>query len=208
MFERFESGYRQDAPLARSPVDNPIERLSDQGLGEPLSRFSGVSFNSGLYRVMATGTLRLSNTFIAHTFPGFANRITSFSYDWLGRIFALDSARLVAGSPAVVMFEPGTGQVLEIPCNLITFHENELVDHGEEALAAGFHKQWIAGGGAAPKLNQCVGYKKPLFLGGKDVIENLEISDLDVYWTLSAQLIQKARGLSPGTRVARVGLSG
>jgi hypothetical protein len=97
------------------------------------------------------------------------------------------------------MFEPGTGEALEIPCGIEGFHDQELVEHREEALAAKFHAAWLASGGRPPNCEECVGYKKPLFLGGKDVISNLEVQNLDVYWTLAAQLIRKAKGLPPGT---------
>ena len=109
----------------------------------------------------------------------------NFAYDWLGRIFALDPIRLVGGLPAVLMFEPGAGKTLEFPCNLLTFHDNELVDYREEALAEGFQRQWLVKCGVIPKQDQCIAYKQPLFLGGKDTIENLEISNLEVYWDLS-----------------------
>jgi Domain of unknown function (DUF1851) len=51
---------------------------------------------------------------------------------------------------------------------------------------------------------QCVGYQVPLFLGGKDSLENLEITDLDVYWSLSGQLRQGTWVLPPGTAVVQV----
>jgi hypothetical protein len=35
--------------------------------------------------------------------------------------------------------------------------------------------------GGEPNYDQCVGYKKPLFLAGVDDVENIELSDLDVY---------------------------
>ncbi|WP_277621809.1 T6SS immunity protein Tdi1 domain-containing protein, partial [Caballeronia zhejiangensis] len=58
--------------------------------------------------------------------------------------------------------------------------------------------------GAAPSYEECVGYRIPLFLGGKDVMDNLETSNLDVYWTLMAQLIRKARGLPIGTVFGKI----
>jgi hypothetical protein len=33
--------------------------------------------------------------------------------------------------------------------------------------------------------------QKALFLGGKDIIENLKISDIDVYWNIMGQVIKK-----------------
>jgi hypothetical protein len=156
---------------------------------------------------MSADSLEFAGVFIAQAFPGFSTRVEAFAYDWLGRIFALDPARLEEGLPSVLMFEPGTGQALEIPCNLLTFHENELNNFREEALAASFYGQWLARNGAAPRHDQCVGYKKLLFLGGTDVIENLKLSDLDVYWTLSGQLIRKTHGLPPGTRISNIDLN-
>jgi len=44
-----------------------------------------------------------------------------------------------------------------------------------------------------------MGYRKPLFLGGSDEVENLEVSDLDVYWHIMGQIIRKTKGLPQGT---------
>lgn len=59
--------------------------------------------------------------------------------------------------------------------------------------------QWS--GNPTPKFTQCVGYKRPLFLGGKDAVENLELSEVEVYWHLMGQLIRQAKGLPVGTPV-------
>jgi hypothetical protein len=100
------------------------------------------------------------------------------------------------------MFEPGTGEALAIPSNIQTFHDSELMEFGEAALAISFYQKWMAAsGGQAPAYTQCVGYKTPLFLGGTDEVKNLELSDLDVYWHLMGQLIVKTRSLPPGTPV-------
>ena len=99
------------------------------------------------------------------------------------------------------MFEPGTGEALEIPANLNTFHDDGLLDLGEAALAISFYEKWRSSGGAAPDYDQCIGYRRPLFLGGEDGIDNMEVSDLDVYWHITGQLIQKTRGLPQGTPV-------
>jgi len=207
MFERFESNYSQDAALPRPVGRIEVNNLNDPFLEDFFLRYGGVSFNKGLYRVMTAETIDMADDFISDAFPDFSKRDRAFAYDWLGRIFALDLMRLEEGLPSILLFDPGAGEVLEIPCNLVTFHEKELVEHGEEALAIGFHKQWLAKGGLVPNQNQCIGYKKPLFLGGKDTVENLHLSDLDVYWTLTGQLIRKTRGLPLGTRVGSVSIS-
>lgn len=37
--------------------------------------------------------------------------------------------------------------------------------------------------------SQCAGYKVPLFLNGQDTLDNLEVSDMEVYWEIMAPLI-------------------
>lgn len=177
---------------------------SDPDLGELLGTFGGSSFNSGIYRVLCGEDANKWNLLVASAFPSFGGRISCFGFDWLGRFFALDSARQESGKPAVVMFEPGTGQALEIPCSLVRFHESELIEFQEECLAKSFYDHWRSKGGEAPGITQCVGYKVPLFLGGADTVENLELSDIDVYWTVAAQLLQQSTGLPPGTLIRDV----
>jgi hypothetical protein len=96
------------------------------------------------------------------------------------------------------MFELGTGHALQIPCNLETFHEDELVHYSEEALALSFFDRWLEAGGEPPRLEECVGYKEPLFLGGDDDLANLEVSDLDVYWHIVGQALAAVRGKPDG----------
>jgi hypothetical protein len=204
MFSAFESHFRRDANLSRPQNNISIESSNDLQLKELLLRFAGVSFNNGLYRVMSPDIIVLAKSFVAEAFPSFSNSVVSFAYDWLGRMFALDANRREGNLPAVVMFEPGTAEALEIPCNLLTFHEIELIRYREAALAGDFHKQWLAKNRIMPKYDQCIGYKKPLFLSGQDTVENLELANLDVYWTLCGQLIQSTRGLPTGTRIGKI----
>ncbi|OLL31498.1 hypothetical protein BTH42_11190 [Burkholderia sp. SRS-W-2-2016] len=68
-------------------------------------------------------------------------------------------------------------------CDIESFHDQELVDYEDAALAEAFFGEWIRRGGPGPSNSQCVGYKRPLLLGGVDAVENLELIDLDVYWT-------------------------
>jgi hypothetical protein len=126
-----------------------------------------------------------------------AGRLIVFGYDWLGRLFAFDRSRIKAGEPLVAILEPGTGQVLEVPENFAGFIGTELVEYPDAVLASEFYGQWRAKGGVPPKPSECVGYVKPLFLGGEDSVENLEIIDLDVYISTCGQLeTQSKRGLA------------
>jgi len=135
-------------------------------------------------------------------FPEFAGRITCFGYDWQGTAFAVDSQRLEEGQPGVLMFEPGTAEILLIPANIETFHDALMIENPDAALTANIYvEDWLAAGGAQPAFDQCIGYKKPLFLGGEDDISNQELTDLEVYWHIMGQVIAKVKGLPPGTPV-------
>ena len=164
----------------------------------------GRSFSHGLYRVHSTGSSRAAAELVRSAFPEFAGRFACFGYDWLGRQFAVDSARGTPDDPEILMFEPGTGEALEVPVPFSQFHDEELVDFTEEALAQGFFSQWRGAGGAEPALDECIGYRKPLFLGGVDSVENLELIDLDVYWTVMGQLRQQVTRLPNGMRITGV----
>lgn len=191
MFEQFRLHYPRDPWGMELGNSSNLQNLSD--LSEFLTLFGGGSYQNGLYRTVVPSTIDTWNGRITEAFPEFDGRITCFAYDWLGRAFGLDRSRLENKKPGVVMFEPGTGEALEIPCNLETFHTHELLEFGEAALAISFHDEWLATDGAVPKYDQCIGYRKPLFLNGSDQIENLELSDLDVYWYVFGQVAQQLR---------------
>lgn len=198
MFDRFISAFKiRDGE--RFVPSTPVN-----GLGDWLDAAGGTAFEGGLYRVHTRASAHASNALVRAAFPEFAARLTCFGYDWLGRQFATDTNRGTGDDPEVILFEPGTGEALEIPVPFSRFHDEELVDYAEDALARSFFNQWKRAGGLAPEFSECVGYRLPLFLGGKDVIENLEILDLDVYWTIMGQLRRRAKGLPVGTPIAEV----
>lgn len=207
MFEAFRSVFLPDAGEGAVSVEAASIPSGDDGLDRLRALYGGTSFNRGIYRVIGESAVSQLGQMVSIAFPGFTGRISCFAVDWLGRVFALDAARQVDGRAGVVMFEPGTAQALEIPCNVATFHDSELIQYREEALAESFYDQWLSRGGVSPSINQCIAYRRPLFLGGSDTVENLELSDLDVYWTIAAQLIEKTRGLPPGASIQKIDIA-
>ncbi|MBB4638618.1 T6SS immunity protein Tdi1 domain-containing protein [Longimicrobium terrae] len=172
-----------------------------EGGGGPYQTFLG-----GAYRQHASADRDRYTALAVEAFPDFGGRIDCFGIDWLGNQFATDLARVVGGRPQILLLEPGTGEVLELPATMDTFHDGLLVQEPDAVAAHEFFKRWLAAGGAVPAYGECVGYRKPLYLGGADDIANLEIIDLEVYWSISAQLLAKLRGLPAGTSVGRVTL--
>lgn len=208
MFGRFVSAYAAagyDAASTRGPWSDP-RLMTAHGYAEFADQFAGASFAGGLYRVHDAHTGPQSLALVSEAFPGFSARVCPFAYDWLGRQLVLDAGRTVAGQPQVLLLEPGTGAALEIPRSFVEFHEEELVDYAEAVLATSFFEAWSALNRDAQPLQRdhCVGYKVPLFLGGQDTVENLEMIDLDVYWSICGQLRAAALRLPPGQVINEV----
>lgn len=207
MYETFLSKFKVDE-MHDEAMPSPFDYgFGASGFRAFFESYSGSSFNNGLYRIHLANQIDHWNHILAEAFPEFAKRLCCFGYDWLGRQFAVDNGRVENSEPLVLMLEPGTGEVLEIPVNFVTFHDDELVSYTNEVLAYDFYREWLSSGNEAPNIQQCVGYKKPLFLGGADEINNLELMDLEVYWGLSSQLISKVRGLPPGTPIDNISIS-
>lgn len=169
--------------------------------GQPCESVSPKIFLDGAYRLHESGDVERFTAMAAEAFPEFAQRITCFGSDWLGRQFAMDSGRLQNGEPQVLMLEPGTGAALEIPADYGSFHTQELFEAPGAAVAYSFFQEWIATGAQPPSYRQCVGYRVPLFLGGEDTLVNLELCEFEVYWSTTAQVLAKVRNLPVGTRV-------
>jgi hypothetical protein len=168
--------------------------------------WAGITFERGLYRFVDAATGPRFAGMILDAFPDFARRAHPFAYDWLGRAFAVDENRLRGGKePMVLLLEPGTGEALEIPYSFASLHDN-LDELREPALAGGFFATWSKLNPSALPLSTtvCVGYKQPLFLGGKDTAENLEVVDMEIYWSLCGQLFKGTRKLPPGTKIRGV----
>ncbi|TWT78265.1 hypothetical protein Pla123a_10560 [Posidoniimonas polymericola] len=198
MFDQFNSSFQLTNLESRESNQSILTAVEPYapGFSQLIGDYGGGTFESGLYRLHGSGDLMAWTESITAVFPRFANRLVCFAFDWLGRHFALDRKRVVDGRMQVLLLEPGAGEAMQVPADLQAFHNVELVEYRNDALASDFFSRWIDSGGAPPAYNQYVGYKVPLFLGGSDDEQNLELSDMDVYWTICGQLLNSSRGES------------
>lgn len=180
-----------------------IDTIQKMALGfkELFGAYQGSTFGNGLYRLHSYNNIHKWNKIVLEAFPEFKDRIECFGYDWLGRQFSIDKSRIVDGQAQILMFEPGTGEVLKIPCNFMQFHNYEIKNYHDACLASEFFNEWMMNNKIKLTEKECVGYKKLLFLGGSDLVENLEKNDLEVYWSICAQLIIKTKELPEGTKI-------
>lgn len=165
---------------------------------ELLQAIGGLSFNGGLYRTHMLKDVPEWNATIATAWTETAGKVCCFGYDWGGRQLGL------YGPSTVLQFSAGDLEMVEIPGDIEAFHNEVLVDMTEPALAVAYYEAWKDSGGAVPKHDECIGQKRPLFLGGEDWIENLELINLDVYWTVSAPVIAQARRVGVGGRIGKI----
>lgn len=194
MLERFVQAYPPAGDGSfHSRVDQTPDSLRKVG--------GGLSFGRGLYRLHTDASAEAMQGHLRVAFPAAPRHTVPYGYDWLGRQFCAAANDASASS---LMFEPGTGEVLEIPVPFADIHDHEFVEYGDAALASDFFAAYLATGAPPPGVRECVGYVTPLFLGGADVVANLERIDVDVYWHLMGRLIRQAAGLPDGAPIARV----
>lgn len=206
----FDDNFARDVdPVRQSQDTAPLASVEHgaKGMTAFLSDRAGASYEHGLYRIQRIANMPRWTELAVEAFPEFRGRVFCFGSDWLGRMFALDYERTTNGQFLVLMLEPGTGQALEIPVTFMDFHNEELVQYQNEALAAEFYREWQNSGGRSPTFEQCIGYKKPLFLNGSDITENLEAIDMEVYWSIVAQLLSRIRDLPDGTSLGNIRIS-
>jgi len=60
---------------------------------------NGASFDGGLYRLLAVEDVPNWTAVASAAFTQFSGNIECFAHDWLGRLLALDSRRLIDGQP-------------------------------------------------------------------------------------------------------------
>jgi hypothetical protein len=207
LFEQFSSALPrvQLATSSQPWLDDYLVRVT--GYREFAYRWAGATFERGLYRIVDSRSGALVAQLVSEAFPDFHERVHAFGYDWLGRVLAVDSGRTDKAQPLVLLLEPGTGEAIEVPYSFLHFHEN-LTEIKDAALASNFFVKWSKQHGSDLPLpvTKCVGYSVPLFLGGRDVIENLELIDMDVYWTVCGQLKLGTSRLPPGSTIKEVSI--
>lgn len=174
MFEKFLNYVEYDGKTSFSDTESFYSALH------------GKSFKNGIYRLFDKDQCGERNQIVEEFFPQYAGLIDVFAYDWLGRIFGINRNK-----GTVLLFEPGTGEVLDIPANFVDFHDVEIAEYHEDSLASDFFNEWFSkSGNYILKNTECVSYKVPLFLNGNDNIDNVEVSDMNVYWEIMMPLMK------------------
>lgn len=202
MFERFVAAYPSDGSVASPPIKiEPLKQVS--GLAELVTLGAGCSFGDGVLRVFTEDQARRSQSLVNAMFPERAPRIRPFAQDWQGRQYVLDLHR----SCIVLLIEPGSGSVFSLDEAIPELFDQCMIDEPDVFLAMDLFRPWRDLHSEAVPVGKCVGFKQPLFLNGENTVDNLEVIDEDVYWSIHGQLWAQAKDLPPGTSIGSVQIS-
>ncbi len=111
--------------------------------------------------------------------PAIDGALVVFAYDWMGRLYALDSSRVIQREPLVGRLDPGDGRIRQADLTFAEFVLGDLIAYGDRLLDLDRFGYWKAAGGAALRDTDVVGYIAPLFNAGTDTIMNMEAVALD-----------------------------
>ena len=166
--------------------ENIVIEYSEDLYNDFIMQLGGKRFGQGLFNSFSKDNVKKWTEIVSEAYPEFQNLFKIFGYDWLGRCFGIDLRKSTYGN--ILMFEIGTNDVLEIPCTFDKFLNEEIPLYADACLAKSFFDERMNNFGKSIVYGRCAGYKVPLFLGGEDIVNNLEDSDMEVYWSVLTQV--------------------
>nr|WP_157850077.1 T6SS immunity protein Tdi1 domain-containing protein [Kitasatospora sp. SID7827] len=155
---------------------------------------AGSSFGNGIIRIHDAHQSRRAVALIGEVFPEYQGRVIPFAKDWLGRQFAVPTHDGLPTADRILLMEPGSGDAFVVDVTLADLFDQEMVEEPDTFLAADLFAEWRRQYPGRVPADECVGFKVPLFLGGQGEVENLEVSDEEVYWGLFGQLRSQVKG--------------
>jgi hypothetical protein len=191
MFERF---FAMFPPAAGEVVGTPRTPWTGDpilGWDELVVPYAGCSFGNGVYRLLDEDLGHRADAAVVSAFPQLrGRRILCFGYDWVGCILALSDVRTADDEPMVVSFDLAIGSIVGTGIGFRELHDEEFVENPNGALSTEAFADWTR---RHPEVltfgrTRCVGHRIPLFLGGRDDEENEEVVEVEIHWTINAQL--------------------
>ena len=120
----------------------------------------------------------------------------------LGNAFVQD---VVDGS--IHMVDAGTGELLEAAESMEEFtaflNDKDFVAKAFDVQAFGDLRM----AGMVLQPGQIFSFKVPLALGGKFMLENIEITDISVHFSIAGQIFEKVSTLPEGAQITSVSIS-
>ncbi|MEO7213444.1 hypothetical protein [Mucilaginibacter sp.] len=198
MLKKFENKF---GIVSKSKVSNdlqPYKSSFPEPVFEVINLYGGITISNGLYRIHTFESSLTWAKNIEDYFIAYRDLIVPFGFDWMGRQFCMNKQN----TQQLYMFDPSSGEDFELGQNVLLFHENDLVDDTDAMLSDDLFLEALKWA-EVPGLNydECLTPKNSLLLGGEDILEEYEVSDLDVHWHIHDQIYNQIKDLPPGTKI-------
>lgn len=198
MFKNFKSNFKESSVVKNTLIE--IKNIPFK-YKELLLDCGGKSYDNGLYTIHTFKDSLHWTDLLSIYFKKFNGEIISFGHDWMGRQYCVP----VKSKECILIFDPATLEDFYVDEDLFFFHDNILANDKIGFLALDLFEEGLN----HLKINsiqysQCLGFKTPLFLNGKEDVTNYQISDLDVYWDVEYQLFNQVNNLPNGTQVDKI----
>lgn len=154
-----------------------------------LSSYGGKTFDNGLYRTHSLDTAIKWTGLLEQYYPEFKGQIRCFGYDWEGNMMV---QKIEGGTSEVMIFEISSGDYFTLEQTITGFHEEDVVEYRDETLhEEKFLRVTSHLGIRSIAANQCIAHRVSLLMGGEDVPENMEVTDMELNWSIQQQLMDE-----------------
>jgi len=168
--------------------NNKIFVSNNEYLNSVVNTLGLSSYGKGLLRIYGESEIGENTKSVEEAFPNARDEIICFGRDWLNRQFAVRKN----DPDKILRFDVVYNETIHIPVNLKVFFEKEVLEHTDSLFSETYFNAWeTKNKDFILACNECVDFKIPPSLGGKDIIENLEITDSSVAWYMNLQLRNK-----------------
>ncbi|MFZ6815818.1 hypothetical protein ACO0K3_15225 [Undibacterium sp. Rencai35W] len=105
----------------------------------------------------------------------------------------------------LVLFSHLTDEVINIPNNLIEFHDEVIINTQEEIFNLDLFEAFLHSVKIVRlETSQCVEMRTPLFLNGEFSTENMKLQNTVIEWDLNSQLLKQLRLVQDDTQIDAV----
>lgn len=185
---QFYSKFRATGSIPNAPVPPAIAKRVGPDFVAIIQELGGKIFNDGLYRVYTGAQIEKMTAIICEQFDSVKGQAFAFAADWMGRQFVIDFTEIVDGQPTVECFDSATPESFATDQAIIQFHNDSMVNMTDATVDEERFLEWMEQTKTPLAHDQCVGYNRPIFMGGDADFSNMDVTDIEVHITICGQL--------------------
>lgn len=170
-------------------VDSTFLKKKSEEFFDFIGSYVGRTYAFGLYRIHSRKSAIKWTSLLEQYYPEFKDRLLCFGYDWEGNMIA---QRMDDDISTIMIFEIATGDYFEFEQTIRGFHEEDLVEYKEDTIHATKFQLCLSHLSIKNlSRHECIAHRVSLLLGGEDTPVNIEITDLEVLWSLQQQIMDE-----------------